>query len=169
MKALLVHTDKPTLSNSLKSSGDNFLGSLTQSFQSAQGDTCGSLEGMSSWTVISDNLAAMQNLAKSCRSGKICCSRVIVAYKICQVRAESIVFLFWISFEIVVLFCPPHFKDVAKIIPMFFLFRRWFLALIKWFLLILSICYVNYLSLLLTCVINWLFSTSRLLIWTLLW
>lgn len=54
--------------------------------QSSQAETGDSYEGMSSWTVISDNLATMENLALSCRSGKICCFRVIVAYKICQVR-----------------------------------------------------------------------------------
>ena len=53
--------------------------------QSTQADTSDLYEGMSSWTVISDNLATMENLALSCRSGKICCFRVIVAYKICQV------------------------------------------------------------------------------------
>ena len=52
--------------------------------QSSQAETSDSFEGMSSWTVISDNLATMENLAL-CRSGKICCFRVIVAYKICQV------------------------------------------------------------------------------------
>ena len=53
--------------------------------QSSQAKTSDSFEGMSSWTVISDNLATNENLAVSCRSGKICCFRVIVAYKICQV------------------------------------------------------------------------------------
>jgi hypothetical protein len=86
IKALLVREDKPTLSNSLRSSEDTFLGSLSQSIQSGQADTIDSYEGMSSWTVISDNLAAMENLAQSCFSGRICCCRVIVGYKICQVR-----------------------------------------------------------------------------------
>ena len=53
--------------------------------QSSQGEDSGSSEGISSWTVISDNLATMESLALSCHSGKIGCSRVIVAYKICQV------------------------------------------------------------------------------------
>ncbi|XP_028406945.1 spatacsin-like [Dendronephthya gigantea] len=84
MKALFVHQDKPTLSNSLRSSGDDFLGSFSQSIQSSQSDSSASQEGIASWTVISDNLAAMKSLARSCKFGKICCARVIVAYKICQ-------------------------------------------------------------------------------------
>jgi hypothetical protein len=82
---LLVHHDKPSLSNSLRSGEDSFLGSLSQS-QSGQPAETEADEGISSWTVISDNLATMESLAKSCGCGRICCSRVIVAYKICQVR-----------------------------------------------------------------------------------
>lgn len=85
IKALIVHGEKPTLSNSLRSNGDNFLDSLGQSMLSSEDETSGSYDTMSSWTVISDNLAAMESLALSCQSGRICCSRVIVAYKICQV------------------------------------------------------------------------------------
>ena len=63
--------------------------------QSNQIENSDCSEGMSSWTVISDNLATMENLALSCRSGKICCLRVIVAYKICQVRNAFCFRLVW--------------------------------------------------------------------------
>ena len=39
---------------------------LSQSMQSSQAETSDSFEGMSFWTVISDNLATMENLALSC-------------------------------------------------------------------------------------------------------
>ena len=40
---------------------------LSQCMQSSQAETSDSFQGMSSWTVISDNLAIMENLALSCR------------------------------------------------------------------------------------------------------
>ena len=136
--------------------------------QSGEADADGSYEGMSSWTVISDNLKTMENLAQSCQSGRICCSRVIVAYKICQVKVMLQEFYSEVRVGVRVR-VRVEVKVRYLLMIQILLFRLWFLVLIRSFVLIQLSFSVNYLSQHWTSVTNWLLSISRLLIWIPQW
>ena len=87
MKTLLSSRERKTSFGSLKSSG-YFIESLSQSEKSIDNGPSESDDSLSLWSMVGGTLARMEDLASSCQSGKICCMRVIVAYKICQVSAK---------------------------------------------------------------------------------
>ena len=89
MKTLLSSRERKTSFGSLKSSGC-FIESLSQSEKSIDDCPSESDDGLSVWSMVGSTLARMEDLASSCQSGKICCARVIVAYKICQVSAKVV-------------------------------------------------------------------------------
>lgn len=101
MKTLLSSRERKASFDSLKSSG-GFIESLSQSQKSTDNGPSELDDGLSVWSMVGSTLAMMEDLGSSCQSGKICCARVIVAYKICQVSA-------WMLIERVLLEVRLHF------------------------------------------------------------